>query len=129
MKLNGMRTVDGNSVVVRLVASGEMAVGLTDFDDIRAGVREGLPVRSIELKETLGIPNTVALVLGGPHPENAQTLLDYLKSDAVADQLLATGALEGVRPPSVKGLEPDWRKLAESVDKSSGHLKQLFLTN
>src|SRR6266567_1928404 len=36
--------VDGNSVVVRFVARGEAAVGLTDSDDIAAEQREGAPV-------------------------------------------------------------------------------------
>src|SRR2546428_12501778 len=51
--------VDGNSVVVRVVGSGQASVGLTDSDDVAAGIREGLPLAPLPVTEaTLLIPNT-----------------------------------------------------------------------
>src|ERR1051325_3608753 len=60
--------VDGNSVVVKLVARGEAWIGLTDSDDVLAGQKDGLPIESIILREEgLMINNTVALIRNAPH--------------------------------------------------------------
>src|SRR2546428_5982568 len=68
--------VDGNSVVVKVVAKGEAWVGLTDSDDIADGQREGLPIAACPMSgETLLIPNTVAVTRGAPHAEAAQRLV------------------------------------------------------
>src|SRR5439155_22343482 len=54
--------VEGNSVVVKIVARGEAWIGLTDSDDIADGGLEGLPVSACPIsEETLLIPNTVAV--------------------------------------------------------------------
>ncbi len=88
---NGVRRYDGNMSVVRAVASGEIDVGLTDTDDVWNGQRNGWPVAHVY--EPLGtppsidhgmgamvIPNTVGLVKGRPHQEDAKLLLDFLLS-------------------------------------------------
>ncbi|MBX9737450.1 MAG: ABC transporter substrate-binding protein, partial [Phycisphaerales bacterium] len=46
LKDAGVREVDGNASVVRIVARGEAHAGLTDSDDVYAGQREGWPVDS-----------------------------------------------------------------------------------
>ncbi len=49
--------VDGNSVVVKVVAKGEAWIGLTDSDDIADGQREGLPIAACPMNsESLLIP-------------------------------------------------------------------------
>src|SRR5436190_19258217 len=73
--------LDGNSVVVKFVGRGEAVIGLTDFDDIRAAEREGLPVMALPTDvETVLIPNTVAICRGAPHPVEAKRLCEYLSS-------------------------------------------------
>jgi iron(III) transport system substrate-binding protein len=94
MKANGLRLYDGNATVVRAVRLGEIDVGLTDTDDVWAGQRNGWEVDAIFEKlgtERLGLastgpvllPNTVAMVAGGPNPDNAARLIDYLLSERV----------------------------------------------
>jgi iron(III) transport system substrate-binding protein len=99
MHNNDVRLYDGNSAVVRAVSQGEIDAGITDTDDVVAGQRERWPVdMSVEPigfaawglsgRGTLVIPNTAALVKGGPHPKEAAALLDFLLS-AKVEELLA----------------------------------------
>lgn len=87
LKANGLRLVAGNSTAVRLVANGEADLCLTDTDDVYAGRRNGWPVALKVLRHgdsgVLAIPNTAALVRGGPHPEAAAKLMAFLLSDTV----------------------------------------------
>jgi iron(III) transport system substrate-binding protein len=99
LRQNGVRLYDGNSAVVRAVAFGEIDAGLTDTDDVYAGKREGWPVELVFAPAALGptsepdevmlLPNTAALVRGGPHPREAAALLAFLLSEK-AERLLAT---------------------------------------
>ncbi|MCI0363971.1 MAG: extracellular solute-binding protein [Phycisphaerales bacterium] len=87
----------GNAGVVEAVASGEADVGLTDSDDVWAAQARGLNVRLVYPAHdvdasgqgggTLLIPNTVALVKGGPHPEQARRLIEFLLSEQVERML------------------------------------------
>lgn len=102
---NGLRLYDGNSAVVRAISNGEIEVGLTDTDDVLAARREGWPVDfCFESMDKPGaarapglpsvgpvvIPNTVGMVRGCPHPNEARRLTDFLLS-AAAEEMLATG--------------------------------------
>jgi iron(III) transport system substrate-binding protein len=99
LRNNGLRLVDGNSTVVRMIAKGEVDVGLTDTDDVWAAQREGWPVAFNYAEHrgsfadraasgsVLTIPNAVALVKGGPHPENAEKLAAFLLSERVERML------------------------------------------
>lgn len=91
--------VDGNSVVVRLVGSGEAAIGLTDWDDIAAGKRNSLPIEMIAFTpEFLLIPSTVSIVVGAPHSREAKRFFEFVQSDQAIKLLVEKGALEGARP-------------------------------
>jgi iron(III) transport system substrate-binding protein len=117
---------EGNSQVVRRVARGEAAVGLTDSDDIEAGRREGLSVAALPIsQEMLAIPNTVGIVRGAPHPEAAQKLSDHLTSPEVRAKLVAVAALED---GSAAGptLHPDWPVLLRDLDQSTARLQEIF---
>jgi len=93
----GVRVVDGNSVVRDMVASGQLAFGLTDTDDACSAVERGDPVAIVfpDQEEgglgTLVIPNTVALIAGGPHPDEGRALIDYLVSAETEAQLVEAG--------------------------------------
>ncbi|MFM9956643.1 MAG: hypothetical protein ACKVZJ_01090 [Phycisphaerales bacterium] len=88
----GMILVDGNSAVVRTVASGATGVGLTDTDDVWSGQREGWPVTCmpalIDGWGPLMIPNTAALVKGGANPKGAAALARFIMSEAVERALM-----------------------------------------
>ena len=121
--------VDGNSVVVRLVGRGEAQVGLTDSDDITAGLREGLPLAALPLnEETLLIPNVVAVVRGAPHPNAANRLFEYLQKPELIDQLVAVRALEGAAAgPQKPGLQVDWAALLRDLESTTAQLNEIFL--
>ena len=92
LKAGGVRLVDGNSTAVRAVARGQADVCLTDTDDVYAAQRNGWPVAMNFLDQggegVLVIPNTVALVRGGPHPAEGKALVAFLLS-ARAEEMLA----------------------------------------
>jgi iron(III) transport system substrate-binding protein len=100
MRENGLRLYDGNATVVRAVAHGEIDLGLTDTDDVWAGQREGWPVELVfEAPDAGGadglcsfgpmlIPNTVAMMRGGPNPAAAARLIEFILSERV-ERLLA----------------------------------------
>ncbi len=93
LKANGVRIVASNGEVRRQVASGAVAVGLTDSDDALEAIRDGRPVRMVFLDQVadprtglsgplgnLVIPNTVSLIRTGPNPRDARRVMDYLVS-------------------------------------------------
>lgn len=127
LQANQSLLVDGNSVVVQMVGRGEAAVGLTDSDDIAAGQKQGMPIQALPLEElSLLIPNTIAMARNGPHPAEAQRLLDYLRTDAVRRTLIAASALEETSPGGM-GLKVDWPKLLADLDAGTATLKEVFL--
>jgi iron(III) transport system substrate-binding protein len=116
--------VDGNSMVVRLVGRGEAMVGLTDFDDVMAGQREGLPVMALPLSEGLIIiPNSMALVRGAPHPAEAKRLAEFISSGPVVAKLISASALEGtlITPPL------DWNLVLDDLEIATEAMRRIFL--
>lgn len=96
---NGMRFLpSGNAGVVEAVALGEADVGMTDTDDVWAAQARGLKVDLVYPSHvptgvgrgvgTLLIPNTVGRVKGGPNPDRAAVLIDFLLSEEV-ERILA----------------------------------------
>jgi iron(III) transport system substrate-binding protein len=119
---------EGNSQVVRRVARGEALIGLTDSDDVRAALREGMPVRALPLGAlALSMPNTVALVArsGGTRPQ-AESLVTFLRSPEVEALLIAGGALEPNDGETVSGLRPDWNRLVAELDLGVRALEGVF---
>jgi iron(III) transport system substrate-binding protein len=125
---NSPLLVDGNSVVVKLVARGEAQIGLTDSDDIIAGQRDGLHVAALALAENdrLQIPNTIGLIRGAPHPSEGQQLQRYLSGQQVLATLLSSGALVSTSPPKQSGEIP-WSKVLDDLEPATKILKEIFL--
>jgi iron(III) transport system substrate-binding protein len=148
--------VDGNSVVVKMVARGEAWIGLTDSDDIAAGQREGAPIVALDgrarhsvradplsgddgahgvtrpttdlTEETLLIPNTVAVIRNAPHPGNAQKLFEYLQRREVAEKLVAVDALEGAtNRTDATAMKLDWDTLLHNLETTTKQLNEIFL--
>ena len=98
LQKEGVRVVDGNSVVRDLVVNGQLAVGLTDTDDACAAVSKGEPVQIIlpdQEEDQIGtfvLAGTVALVANGPDPEAGKALLDFLVEPTTEAQLIRAGA-------------------------------------
>jgi len=98
LKANGVRVVDGNSIVRDMVARGEVKVGLTDTDDVNVAIEDGQPIAMV-LPDTVGLgvpvmPNMLSLIANAPHPEEGRKLVDYLLSPDVERQLAQSEAVQ-----------------------------------
>jgi len=91
LKANEVRLVSGNSMAVRMVATGQADLCLTDTDDVYRAQRNGWPVGMRFLNQgdqgVLAIPNTACVIRGGGHPKAAGVLMDYLLSEEVERML------------------------------------------
>ena len=122
--------VDGNSVVVKFVGSGEASIGLTDSDDVAEEQNNGLPIVPLPInQETLLIPNTVGIIRDAPHPSPAEKLFEFLQRPEIAERLIKAKALEGVSVAAVSTstLKPDWNVLLRDLEPVTTKLNQIFL--
>ncbi|MFH1921713.1 MAG: extracellular solute-binding protein [Planctomycetota bacterium] len=112
LKANDTKILSGNKQVALSVAAGQLAFGLTDTDDAIIEVEKGLPVTIVYPDQgddgigTLFIPNTVAIIRGGPNPQAARRLVDYLLSPPVETKLAAGPSAQIPLNPKVLGSTP-----------------------
>lgn len=121
--------VEGNSAAARAVAAGRATLALTDSDDIAAVNRDGAHLSAPPISaETLLLPNTVAVIRGAPHSENAQRLFEFLQTEGVTRRLVQAGALEDQSPAGIatRTLQPDWSALLRDLDAGTRDLQRLF---
>ena len=116
----GATVAGGNAQVKDLVAAGTLACGWTDTDDARLASEAGAPVATLPvLVESDGeprpvcIPNTVAVVKGGPNPNAARRLADYLLSADVAERLAYGPSRQVPLAPVAAPLPPDVADFAD----------------
>ena len=142
LKANGVRLVDGNSVVRDLVARGDVKVGLTDTDDVNVALEDGQPIGMVlPDKDGLGVPvmpNMVSLIANAPHPADARQLIDYLLSPDVERQLAQSDAVQiplhtGVPGPknipaidTFKPMTLDYAKAATRVEDVTHRLATIL---
>lgn len=143
LKGNDVQIVTSNGEVKRQVASGRVAGGLTDSDDASEAIADGQPVRAVLLDQQAGeggplgnlvIPNTVSLIQGGPNPDGARRVVDFLLS-AEALKMLAESCAQAPLRPGVAvpknvvpldGIAPmkvDYAACAERLDRIMPMLK------
>lgn len=136
----GLRLYDGNASVVRAIAQGEIEAGLTDSDDAFAAAREKWPVGFVyegaepessgpgRGRGPLLLPNSVALVRGGPNPAGGKRLIDFLLS-ADGERLIARSESRNVpvRPalarefPDLAPPSPwivDWQRIERATGEA-----------
>jgi iron(III) transport system substrate-binding protein len=142
LKANGVQIAPGNKQVAEWVGKGvtprgqAVAVGITDTDDAMDEVRAGHPVAIVYADRaapetsrlgTLFIPNTLAIIRGGPNAEGARKLVDYLLSPEVEKKLAESDACqfplnpqvdarlppEIETPKTVKAMQVDFARAAE----------------
>ena len=89
---NGVEVVGSNGTSRDRVVAGQAELGLTDTDDVEVARRQGESIDCVFIEEggVILIPNSVALVKGCQHPEEARALIDYLLSEEVEERLAAS---------------------------------------
>jgi iron(III) transport system substrate-binding protein len=141
LKANSVELVAGNKQVAVGVGVGQYAVGMTDTDDAVAEIEAGKPVAMLFPEgDTLFIPNTVALIKGGPNPDGARKLIDFLLSADVETKLAKSAsrqiplnplvkpdAIKHIKTPrDVQALPVDFAKAAELWTESQQFLVKEF---
>ena len=143
LKENKAVVVESNSVVRDQVAEGELKVGLTDTDDANGAIEDGKPIGIVYPDEdgigTLIIPNSVALINGGPNSENGKRFIDYLLTREVEEKLAHSRAAQipvrpGVKAPenvisltSIKAMPIDFEDIADQMENTAIYIRDTFL--
>jgi iron(III) transport system substrate-binding protein len=144
LKQRGVQVLDGNSVVRDQVAAGQLWFGLTDTDDACGAVANGAPVQLIFPEQgagqpgTLVVPNTVGRIKGGPNPQAAARLIDYLLSPAVEEKLAAadfthipilaqTTSSTCLGNQKIRALEIGLGEIYRWLQPAQADLKEIFL--
>lgn len=143
LKRNNVIITDGNASSRDRVVDGSAAVGFTDTDDAFVAIKNGAGVEIVWPDKngmgTLLIPNTVALIKGGPNGDNGKKLIDFLLSVEVEEMLanndggqipLRKGLDVPAHVPSlseINAMEVDYEKLAEQMEPSGRFLQELFV--
>ena len=135
----------GNKQVALAVASGELAFGLTDTDDAIIEIENGRPVAMVFPDQdegemgTLLIPNTLCIIKGSPHQQQARELIDYLLTAEVEARLAAgesaqfplhpaSTAVSRVAPEEpIRWMEVDFPAAAGHWDEAAEFLQQEFV--
>jgi iron(III) transport system substrate-binding protein len=105
---NDVTLATSNGSVMKLVRDGERAFGFTDTDDFNVARRDGYPVEVVYPDSAAGelgtllIPNTVSIVKGAPHREQAEKLVDFLLSELVEKQLAYSASAQIPLRPQVE---------------------------
>jgi len=150
LNVNGITLLPGNKQVAQGVARGDFAVGMTDTDDALIELNDGKPVAIIfpdraghALHPRLGtlyIPNTLALVKGGPNPDAAKRLIDYLLREETEARLAEGGGFQIplnpkvsaklppalLTPSQVKPMAVDFAKAADLWETTQAFLRDKF---
>ncbi len=138
----------GNKDVAVAVAEGRYDVGFTDTDDAIIEKNRGMPVTLLypdqdmdglgDALGTLFIPNTVAIIQGGPNADAARQLVDFLLSPQV-EASLARGPSAQIplnpqveakapveTPFTVKAMKVDFEKAAAQWEEVQTFLRNEF---
>jgi iron(III) transport system substrate-binding protein len=117
LKTNQVKLSTGNGESADFVASGQFEFALVDSDDAVSRIRQGKPIDIVYPDQAEGeagvliLPNAVALIRGGPNPENGKKLIEYLVSKECERKLAFAECAQiplnpGVQtPPEVKPIE------------------------
>lgn len=104
---NDVRFLSSNGATLRETAAGSVAWAFTDTDDYHVARLRGRPVACVFPDQHAGgigtmlIPNSVALIKGGPHLDQARKLVDRILQRET-EALLA--AAEGAQIPLRQGV-------------------------
>lgn len=138
------RIMSGNKQVATAVGRGQLTWGLTDTDDAFVEIAQGRPVAIVfpdqgdDQPGCLFIPNSLGILRGGPHPQVARRLVDYLLSEEVETRLAQGESGQfplnprvTARPPAIGDVAPrrmqvDFRAAADGWEDASAWLRNEF---
>ncbi len=144
VKANGVAILSGNKQVARAVASGEYLFGLTDTDDAIIEIEHARPVAIVYPDQgeggpgTLFIPNTLAIIKGGPNTVHARQLVDHLLAPDIEARLaegpsaqiplnpIVEAKVRVETPRSIKAMKIDFEAAAEKWDVAGEFLRDEF---
>src|SRR5213593_883456 len=142
VKNNGVKMTTSNGESADFVATGEVDFSLVDSDDAVNRKKQGKPVEIVYPDQepngigVLILPNAVALIKGGPHPENGKQLINYLLSKTTERKLAFADCAQiplhaGVDTPSevrriedIKPMRVGYADLARKMEKIQPFLKE-----
>jgi iron(III) transport system substrate-binding protein len=125
-----------------LVGSGEFDFALVDSDDAIDRMRHGKPLEIVYPDQGEGevgvliLPNAIALMRGGPNPENGKKLIEYLVSKETERKLAFADCAQiplhpGVQTPKeikpieqIKTMKVNYAQLAARLQAIQPILKE-----
>jgi iron(III) transport system substrate-binding protein len=150
LKSNDVQIVAGNKQVATGVSEGRFAFGVTDTDDTLEEMNARKPVAIVfpdkDGKQdypklgVLYLPNTLALVKGGPNPAGGKKLIDYLLRPETEKRLAEGGGYQiplnpavttnlpaaVLTPDKVKRMDVNFEKAADAWEDVQAFLRDLF---
>ncbi len=133
------RLAAGNAQLARDVAAGRFPQGATDTDDVYVLQASDQPIRmtypDMGGGGTLLLPNTVAILKNGPHPEQARALANFLVSATVEEALAKSDSRNIPVRPALRdrlGIElppttpVDYVKVAEAMPRAIEILQETW---
>lgn len=135
MQANDVAFMSSNGATMRAVRDGQKAFAFTDTDDFHVASQKGFPVACVFPDQheggigTMLIPNSVALVKGGPAPEQSRRLIDEIVSRETEALLAAADSAQiplrdGVAPPADAAIKPRgaFRELSWDLEWTANNL-------
>ncbi len=140
LRSHGAMMVDGNSTAVRKVIAGETRFCATDTDDVIVANAKGanFDMRYLDMGDggTLLIPCSVSIIKGGPNPEGAKRVVEYLVSAKVEEMLAKSDSHNiPVRKPLRQKLGMDWPaetrvsfdQIADAMEASTQAVREILI--
>jgi len=140
--------LSGNGHCMREVAAGRFAIGWTDTDDYYVAKLQGKPVTAVypdKGAEEIGVlylPNSLVLIRGAKHKDNALELIDWLLRPETEAMLAASSTAQipvrpevpvpehVLRPQQVgKAMAPDWNRVGREWERWVGHIRAKLATS
>ena len=142
LKANRVKLSTSNGESADFVGSGEFEFALVDSDDAVDRMRHGKPIDIVYPDQSEGevgvliVPNAVALIRGGPNPDNGRKLIEYLVSKETEHKLAVADCAQlplnpGVPPPKelkpieqIKTMKVSYAELAAKLQEIQPVLKE-----
>ncbi len=138
LRTNGVKVASSNGEVKRLVAAGEVSIGLLDTDDAHEAVEEKAPVEVVWPDQdgigALVMPTVAVLIKNGPHPATGRAMIDHLLTADVEQTMAKTAAHTPLRPDvmvpgvrraaDIRAMNVDYLRLAREIERIQPWLRQ-----